>query len=161
YVRNLNTGIEVDLGLGKDPVWEPGGSRILFNGFDERGENPGLYLMNVDGGNRLRLTDNGNDTRPAWSPDGEKIVFMSTRDGDMDIYRLSLRDGSLVQLTNEPAQDGLPAISPDSKLVIFASDRDGVWRFYVTPIDGGPVVALLDINGVLTNWLEHSVQWTR
>ncbi len=161
YVRNLNTGVEVDLGLGKDPVWEPGGSRILFNGFDERGENPGLYLMNVDGGNRLRLTDNGNDTRPVWSPDGEKIVFMSTRDGDMDIYRLSLRDGSLVQLTNEPAQDGLPAISPDSKLVIFASDRDGVWRFYVTPIDGGPVVALLDINGVLTNWLEHSVQWTR
>lgn len=161
YVRNLNTGVEVDLGLGKDPVWEPGGLRILFNGFDERGENPGLYLIDVDGGNRLRLTDNGNDTRPAWSPDGEKVVFMSTRDGDMDIYRLSLRDGSLVQLTNEPAQDGLPAISPDSKLVIFASDRGGVWRFYVTPIDGGPVVALLDINGVLTNWLEHSIQWTR
>jgi serine/threonine-protein kinase len=161
YVRNLNTGVEVDLGLGKDPVWEPGGSRILFNGFDERGENPGLYLIDVDGGNRLRLTDNGNDTRPAWSPDGEKVVFMSTRDGDMDIYRLSLRDGSLVQLTNEPAQDGLPAISPDSKLVIFASDRGGVWRFYVTPIDGGPVVTLLDINGVLTNWLEHSIQWTR
>jgi serine/threonine-protein kinase len=161
YVRNLSTGVEVDLGLGKDPVWEPGGSRILFNGFDERGENPGLYLMNVDGGNRLRLTDNGNDTRPAWSPDGEKVVFMSTRDGDMDIYRLSLRDGSLVQITNDPAQDGLPAISPDSKLIIFASDRGGVWRFYVTPIDGGPVVALLDINGVLTSWLEHSIQWTR
>jgi len=161
YVRSLNTGVEIDLGLGKDPVWEPGGSRILFNGFDERGENPGLYLMNVDGSNRLRLTDNGNDVRPAWSPDGEKVVFMSTRDGDMDLYRISLRDGSLVQLTNDPAQDGLPAISPDSKLVAFASDRGGVWRLYVTPIDGGPEVALLAINGVLTNWLEHSIQWTR
>ncbi len=161
YVRNLATGAEVDLGLGKDPVWEPGGTRILYNGFDERGENPGLYLMNMDGSNRLRLTDNGNDTRPAWSPDGEKVVFMSTRDGDMDLYRLSLRDGGLVQLTNDPAQDGLPAISPDSKLVVFASDRGGVWRFYVTPIDGGPTVALFDINGVLVNWLEHSIQWTR
>ena len=117
--------------------------------------------MNIDGSNRLRLTDNGNDTRPAWSPDGEKVVFMSTRDGDMDIYSLSLRDGALVQLTNDPAQDGLPAISPDSKLVVFASDRGGVWRFYVTPIDGGPTVALLDIKGVLVNWLEHSIQWMR
>lgn len=161
YVRSLSTGEEIDLGFGKDPIWEPGGERILFNGFDERGENPGLYLINVDGSNRQRLTDNGNDLRPAWSPDGRAVVFMSTRNGNMDVYRLSLQDGSLVQLTNDPAQDGLPAISPDSRLVVFASDRGGVWRLYVTPIDGGPTVPLLDIQGVLVNWLEHSIQWTR
>ncbi|MCS6825561.1 MAG: protein kinase [Caldilinea sp.] len=161
YVRSLNTGEEIDLGFGKDPTWEPGGERILFNGFDDRGENPGLYLINADGSNRQRLTDNGNDLRPVWSPDGDSVVFMSTRDGDMDVYRLSLRDGSLVQLTNDPAQDGLPAISPDGRLVVFASDRGGVWRLYVTPIDGGPTVPLLEIQGVLVNWLEHSVQWTR
>lgn len=161
YVRSLNIGEEIDLGFGKDPAWEPGGERILFNGFDERGENPGLYLINADGSNRQRLTDNGNDLRPVWSPDGGAVVFMSTRDGDMDVYRLSLRDGSLVQLTNDPAQDGLPAISPDGRLVVFASDRGGVWRLYVTPIDGGPTVPLLEIQGVLVNWLEHSVQWTR
>ncbi|MFO7632406.1 MAG: protein kinase [Caldilinea sp.] len=161
YMRTLSTGAELDLGLGKDPVWEPGGTRILYNGFDERGENPGLYLMDANGENRLRLTDNGNDVRPVWSPDGNNVVFMSTRDGDMDVYRLSLRNGSLVQLTNDPAQDGLPAVSPDSKLVAFASDRGGVWRFYVTSINGGPSVPLLSVNGVLTNWLEHSIQWTR
>jgi Tol biopolymer transport system component len=160
-VRSLSTGEEIDLGFGKDPIWEPGGERILFNGFDERGETPGLYLINVDGSNRQRLTDNGNDLRPAWSPDGRAVVFMSTRNGNMDVYRLSLQDGSLVQLTNDPAQDGLPAISPDSRLVVFASDRGGVWRLYVTPIDGGPTVPLLDIQGVLVNWLEHSIQWTR
>lgn len=160
YVRSLSTGEEIDLGFGKDPIWEPGGDRILFNGFDERGENPGLYLIKADGSNRQRLTDNGNDLRPAWSPNGEAVVFMSTRNGNMDVYRLSLQDGSLVQLTDDPAQDGLPAISPDSRLVVFASDRGGVWRLYVTPIDGGPTVPLLDIQGVLVNWLEHSIQWT-
>lgn len=161
YAHTLNTGEELDLGFGKDPIWEPGGERILFNGFDERGENPGLYLIHADGRTRQRLTDNGNDLRPVWSPDGEAVVFMSTRNGNMELYRLSLRDGSLIQLTDDPAQDGLPAISPDGRLVLFASDRGGVWRLYVTPIDGGPTVPVLDIQGVLVNWLEHSIQWTR
>jgi Tol biopolymer transport system component len=86
---------------------------------------------------------------------------MSTRNGNWDVYRLSLRDGTLLQLTDDPAQDGLPAISPDGKLVIFASDRGGVWRIYAVPIDGGVAVPLFAVEGVLTNWLEHSIQWTR
>ena len=161
FVHTLASDAEVDLGLGKDPAWEPAGSRIIYNGADDGGERPGLYIMSVSGENRLRLTDNGNDIRPVWSPNGNSVVFMSTRNGDWDVYRLSLRDGELLQLTDDPAQDGLPAISPDGKLVIFASDRGGMWRLYVVPIDGGAAAPLFDVNGVLTNWLEHSIQWTR
>ena len=161
YVRTLSSGEEIDLGLGKDPAWEPGGNRIVYNGFDELGENPGLYRIEATGQGRVQLTDNGNDVRPVWAPDGRSVVFMSTRDGDMELYRLSLVDGSLLQLTDDPAQDGLPAVSPDSNLVVFASDRGGSWRLYVTPLQGGPTIWLLDIRGVLTNWLEHSLQWTR
>ncbi len=161
YVRTLSSGEEIDLGLGKDPAWEPGGNRIVYNGFDELGENPGLYRIEATGQGRVRLTDNGNDVRPVWAPDGRSVVFMSTRDGDMELYRLSLVDGSLLQLTDDPAQDGLPAVSPDSSLVVFASDRGGSWRLYVTPLQGGPTIWLLEIRGVLTNWLEHSLQWTR
>ncbi len=133
----------------------------MYNGFDELGENPGLYQIEATGQGRVRLTDNGNDVRPVWAPDGRSVVFMSTRDGDMELYRLSLVDGSLLQLTDDPAQDGLPAVSPDSNLVVFASDRGGSWRLYVTPLQGGPTIWLLEIRGVLTNWLEHSLQWTR
>lgn len=161
FVHTLADGAEVDLGLGKDPAWEPAANRIIYNGVDSRGAQPGLYIMTTNGENRLRLTDNGNDIRPVWSPNGNNVVFMSTRNGDWDVYRLSLRDGTLLQLTDDPAQDGLPAISPDGKLVIFASDRGGVWRIYAAPIDGGAAVPLFAVEGVLTNWLEHSIQWTR
>jgi len=160
-VHTLADGAEVDLGLGKDPTWEPAANRIVYNGVDSRGAQPGLYIMNTNGENRLRLTDNGNDIRPVWSPNGNDVVFMSTRNGDWDVYRLSLRNGTLLQLTDDPAQDGLPAISPDGKLVVFASDRGGVWRIYAVPIDGGAAVPLFAVAGVLTNWLEHSIQWTR
>ncbi len=161
FVHDLESDTERDLGIGKDPVWEPAGQRIIINGTNDAGGDPGLYLMNASGEDRQRLTINGNDQRPVWSPDGNNIVFMSTRSGNWDVYRLSVLDGTFVQLTDNPAQDGLPAISPDGKLVVFASDRGGVWRLYVVPIDGGAELPLLTVNGVLRNWLEYSIQWTR
>ena len=158
-VENGGSSGAVNLGLGRDPAWHPTQNRIVFNGVSESGEAPGLWLMNGDGSGRLQLTDNGNDLRPAWSPDGRFIFFMSQRDGNWDVYRLELGIGSLLQLTNDPAQDGLPAVSPDGKWVAFASDRDGYWRIWIVPSAGGEALPLLTVNGVLTSWLEHALQW--
>ncbi len=149
----------VDLGPGRDPAWSPDQDRMVFNGVNEQGGEPGLWLMNSDGGNRLRLTDNGNDMRPVWTPDGLAIVFMSSRDGNWEVYRLDLLTGDLSRLTTDPAQDGLPTVSPDGKWVAFASDRGGYWRIWVTPLAGGEAQPLLKIEAVLTNWLEHAIQW--
>lgn len=152
-------GARQDRGLGRDPAWSPAADRVVYNGVGDSGNEPGLWLMSSDGGNRTRLTDNGNDLRPAWSPDGRYIVFMSTRGGGWDLYRFDTQTGVLRQLTDDPAQDGLPAVSPDGRWVAFASDRDGFWRIWVTSIDGGLALPLIEINGILVNWLEHAIQW--
>ncbi len=149
----------VDLGAGRDPAWSPEQDRIVFNGVNEQGGEPGLWLMNGDGSNWQRLTDNGNDLRPVWTPDGRSVVFMSSRDGNWEVYRLNLLTAGLSRLTTNSAQDGLPAVSPDGKWVAFASDRGGYWRIWVTPLDGGEAQPLITIDGVLTNWLEHAIQW--
>jgi serine/threonine-protein kinase len=152
-------GDAIELGAGRDPAWSPEQDRIVFNGVDEQGGQPGLWLMNGDGSERARLTDNGNDIRPVWTPNGNSVVFMSSRDGNWEVYRLNLLTGDLTRLTNHPAQDGLPSVSPDGKWVAFASDRGGFWRIWVTPLDGGDAQPLITIEGVLTNWLEHAIQW--
>ena len=161
YVTGANDDLRVEtLGYGKDPAWHPWQDMLVFNGTDETGNQPGLWLMRPDGSGRSRLTDNGNDIRPVWTPDGSAVVFMSSgRDGNWEVYRVNVTDLSVVRLTSDPHQDGLPAVSPDGRYVAFMSDRDGYWRLYYVPIEGGEAQLLGDISGQLPRWLEHSVQW--
>ena len=61
---------------------------------------------------------------PAWTPDGTGVVFSGLSNaGVSDLYRLSLPDGTLEQLTNDRYQDIDPRVSPDGRRVVFASDR--------------------------------------
>jgi serine/threonine-protein kinase len=148
------------LALGKEPAYHPYLDRIVYNGTNDSGNEPGLWVMNGDGSGRVRVTDNGNDSRPVWTPDGANIVFMSTREGNWELYRVRLKDGAVFRLTDDVrAQDGLPAVSPDGEFVAFASDRGGQWRIWLVPLRGGTARLLLEISGEFTNWLEHSIQW--
>ncbi|MCC6166571.1 MAG: protein kinase [Caldilineaceae bacterium] len=163
YVTYADSGDDLEtLGYGKDPAWNPYQDLLVFNGSDEAGNSPGLWLMRADGSGRVRLTDNGNDQRPAWTPDGSAVVFMSNgRDGNWELYRVDVADLSITRLTDHPAQDGLPAISPDGQYVAFMSDRDGYWRIWFVPVEGGEAQPLGRISGELPKWLEHAIQWVK
>ena len=66
--------------------------------------------MNADGTAQTRLTtDPAEDTQPAWSPDGSKIVFTSDRDGNGEIYLMNADGSGQTNLTNNPAYDSSPA----------------------------------------------------
>lgn len=148
------------LRAGLSPAWNPVSDLLVFNGSDQAGLQPGLWLMRADGSEATPLTDNGADIRPTWSPDGGAIAFMSNgRSNDWDVYRLNLNDGIVMQLTTESSQDGLPTISPDGGYLAFVSDRGGSWNIWVKPLAGGGSLLLAPIEGSLTNWLEHSLQW--
>ena len=82
------------------------------------------------------LTKAGNNFLPVWSPDGTRIAFMSTRDGNPDIYVMN-RDGSSVRrLTTNPAIDGSPTWSPKGDQIAFTSDRTGTPQIFVMGADG-------------------------
>jgi TolB protein len=79
---------------------------------------------------------------PACSTSTEcgEIVFVSSRDGQAEIYSVN-RDGSaLTRLTNNPAGDWDPAWSPDGKRIAFVSDRSSAPEIYVMNADGSNVV---------------------
>lgn len=83
------------------------------------------------------------NTYPAWSPDGARIVFESTRDGpDADIFVMQADGTGVVQLTRNEAYDGNPVWTPDGRFIVFASERDGNAEVYRMRADGSDLVNL-------------------
>lgn len=146
-------------GFNVDPAWSPDGKRLLFlsnrtyrepkeGGFLEVDANPKLWTIQVEGVGARRMTSElGLDMFGDWSPEGDRIVFMSTRDANEEIYLLH-PNGEEENLTRHPARDTNPAFAPDGKRVVFTSDRDGNMEIYV-----------LDLTtGELTNLTNHPAQ---
>ena len=135
------------------PSWSPDGERIVFSSArdgnrDGNQENYEIYVMDADGNNQQRLTDNDFfDTAPSWSPDGKRIAFMSQRDGHFigegglsyEIYVMDADGKNTRRLTNNRKSDSSPSWSPDGKWIVFSADRkgDGVnYEIYVMDADG-------------------------
>jgi Tol biopolymer transport system component len=126
-------------------VWSPDGRQIAFA--RPRGRTgPGpccysshsdIYVMNADGSGTRKLTHNARyNAEPALSPDGRKIAFRSTRNGNRDIYVMNADGSGKRNLTRHPAQDVRPSWSPDGRRIAFVSDRDGRLEAHVMNADG-------------------------
>ena len=74
------------------PAWSPDGQRIALTSLrGVHSENHEIYVMDADGSNVERLTDSESyDSGATWSPDGRMIAFQSDRDGNYEIYVITL-----------------------------------------------------------------------
>jgi Tol biopolymer transport system component len=132
FIIELETGKTRALTPGSShdnfPVWSPKGDRIAFTRFHEGDYE--IYSVNVDGTDPRRLTNQpGNDAHCAWSPDGEWIAFTSARGGFKDesvlhpynpqpygdIYVMRADGSEIIQLTDNPFEEGTVAWKPASR----------------------------------------------
>ena len=110
-----------------------------------RDGNSEIYIMDTDGSNMTRLTNNTTvDSDPNWSHDGSKIIFVATRDGNAEIYVMNVDGSSPVNLTNNEAEDISPSWSPDGTKIAFVSTRDSQQDIYVMDADGSNQTKLTD-----------------
>ncbi len=127
----------------KEPTWRPDGRTITFS--SDRGApvvlqtepslhgygHYGLYNLDVATGAVTPLLDTaGEDHRPAWSPDGKRLAFVSDRDGAPNIYLFDTADSSVTMLTD--VLGGVLNISwsrLNDRLVFSAFDRAG-WDIF-------------------------------
>jgi TolB protein len=87
-----------------------------------------LYVMDADGSNKVRLTDNGAaDFAPYWHPDGRRIIFSSNAEDPtgrgFDLFLIDDDGSNIERITTDPDFDGFPQFSPDGRFLVFASNR--------------------------------------
>ena len=154
---------------GEAPAWA-GDNRFVYRGC--LGNDCGLILSQLDGGNPQRLTQDASDTNPDVSPDGQLVVFMSRRNGNWDVYRVGIDGQGLEALTSAPGNDGLPIWSADGKTIAFVSDRDGVWAVWAMDANGDHQRQLFELGGTLDGqvqidirnsrgWVEERIAWSK
>src|SRR6266478_4609253 len=80
-----------------------------------------IWIVATAGGAAAQLTQSGKDSSPVWSPDGKALAFLSTRDGNSQVYVLTMEGGEAREVTHLSTGADLLKWSPDGKTIAFTS----------------------------------------
>jgi Tol biopolymer transport system component len=91
--------------------WSFDGSRIVFS------RDGKLWLLAPGGDPQPLLEDEPVEGwGPTWMPDGDRIVFVSNRSGNEDLWEIDTISGSFRQITSGPGREGQPAVARDRRI---------------------------------------------
>ena len=133
------------------------GKRLAISSFGVRGgpdngRSVG-YVVPITGGQPKRITTVAPSYIHSWSPDDKAIVFMSTRDGNSDIYSVSPDGGTETRLTTDPAYDDGCEYTPDGKYIYFNSVRTGHMQIWRMKPDGSEQTQIT--HSEFNDWFPH------
>ena len=123
--------------INLSPSWSPDLRSIAFTSYMGRGY-PYLYRLFPFENRPAQLLAGhlGINTSPAWSPDGRLLALTLSKDGNPEIYVLTLATGSFRRLTTFSGIDTEPTWSPTGREIAFVSDRSGSAQIYVMDAEG-------------------------
>jgi TolB protein len=117
----------------------PGGPEALVVYEGARAGAVNVYTINVDTGEAVQLTDGGSfDGNPSWSPDRERIIYVSRGDGTVtDVFVMNADGSDPVRITDTPdIHEWSPRFSPDGARIAYTLNDGDEWYLGVRDADG-------------------------
>jgi TolB protein len=156
------------IGEGEYPTTNANG-QLAFKGWGNTAY--GLRVSSAALEDIQTVTNVDEDTAPALSPDGQRVVFMSHREENWDIYIANVDGSNLQRLTTDDSLDGLPAWSPGGNAIAFVSNRGGPWAVWAMTPEGDGKRQLFTMEGspdgnvgtdtyASRGWAEERISWT-
>jgi TolB protein len=133
-IKEIDTGFAID--CNNDHVLSPDNSRLAVSHFTNEDATSRIYILPFAGGEPRLVTEKGPSYLHGWSPDGERLAYCAERDGQYDIYTISVHGGPERQLTNTPGLDDGPEYAPDGRTLWFNSTRSGLMQIWRMNVDG-------------------------
>jgi len=90
-----------------------------------------IFKVESQGGQPIRLTNQGPSYWHGISPDGKTMVYCAERNKNYDVYAMDTQGGPEIRLTTEDGLDDGPEYTPNGKYIYFNSYRSGkmqIWR---------------------------------
>lgn len=119
----------------------------------EDGNRSVVYTVPLGGGVPRRVTAKSPSYLHGWSPDGRSLVYTAEREGEFDIYRISVGGGGETRLTNAKGLDDGPEYTPDGRFIYFNSNRTGRMQLWRMRADGSRQEQVTDDE--FNNWFPH------
>lgn len=156
---NLNMKMVIrDAATGKDSVFDPGGgfAGVRRPAFHLKGERvafaiPGetgqeIASVGRTGTDKTTLTTGGINNWPAYSPDGKRIAFCSSREGGFDLFMMNADGREAKPVIKLSGMQMRPAWSPDGKKLVFTSNHggNGNYNIWTVALDGTGLARITD-----------------
>ena len=113
-----------------------GPGTIVFGTGSPRQNVREVAVRNGAAKSRWLTRGNSTDRQPAYSPDGEWVIFSSNQSGNLDIWEVSTKTGASRRLTDDPAEDWDPDFTADGKQIVWSSNRSGHFEVWIAGADG-------------------------
>ena len=139
--------------------WSPDGTRLIYTGKTASGVYV-VYIANADGSSPVRLTTNpAGEVRPAWSPDGKKIVFSAYPEADINLYVINADGTGQTQLTRTTGFSEAAVWSPDGTRIAFEhGEPNQLAAVHVMNADGTNERTLTPLGCGVPSWSPDSRQ---
>ncbi len=119
------------------PAWSTDSKWLAFTSY--KAGNPDLYIRNLAKGQESKISRQGINITPAWTPGKFELAATLSFSGDQEIYLLTGSGKIIKRLTKSRGIDVTPTWSPDGKKIAFVSNRAGSAQIYIKDLDSAKV----------------------
>jgi TolB protein len=131
----------------------PDGTQLVISDQSQEDRKSRIFILPIDGGAPRRITELAPSYWHGWSPDGKTLAYCAERNGNFDIYTISVDGGQEKRITTAEGLDDGPDYSHDGKYIYFNSERTGTMQIWRMKPDGSDQQQIT--SDEYNNWFAH------